>query len=132
MTDEQVRDRIDAYCTRYGVKELNDEGFPAFPAGLRETKQHREWITLYKLFGRSRRRASLPDDEPKGPTTKASACRICLQPVRPSGTIHRRCAEVVDLIRDLGPSALDRIRAEAFPGNTRAAARPGSVPKRKS
>jgi hypothetical protein len=131
MTSEQVRERIDAYCAHYAVKERNDEGFPVFPAGLRETKQHREWITLYKLFSRSRRRSALPEIEPKG-STKTAACRICLQPVRPSGTTHRRCAEAVDLIRDLGPSVLDRIRTEAFPGDTRAAARPGSAPKRKS
>jgi len=130
MTDEQVRERIDAYRAQYGVKELNDEGFPVFPAGLRETKQHREWITLYKLFSRARRRSGVPDSEPKG-STGTAACRICLQPVRPSGTVHRRCADAVDLIRELGPSAIDRIRAEAFPGDTRTASRPGAFPKRK-
>ena len=60
MTDDQVRARVADYCARYQVQERNDAGFPVFPAGLRETPQHREWITLYKLFKRWRLRSGQP------------------------------------------------------------------------
>jgi hypothetical protein len=113
MTDDQVRERIDEYCARYGVKDRNEAGFPTFPAGLRETAQHREWITLYKLFSRSRRRSGTVVSAP--PAGSEKACPVCLE----RGTLgrggHKRCAVAVDLVRGLGPEALDRIRAAAFP-----------------
>ena len=118
MTDDQVRQRIDAYRARYSVKEVNEDGFPVFPAGLRETKQHREWITLYKLFNRSRRRSGQPGTG-DGDMSQTQACRVCLQPVRPAGTTHRRCADAVSLVRELGLPSLDRIRAEAFADDSR-------------
>ena len=112
LAEEQVRERVDEYCRRYGVKERNEAGFPVFPAGLRETAQHREWITLYKLFSRSRRRSgTLVSVPPEGSRTE---CPICLE----RGTLgrgdHKRCAVAVDLVRGLGPEALDRIRGAAF------------------
>ena len=109
MTDDQVRQRIDAYRARYGVKELNEDGFPVFPAGLRETKQHREWITLYKLFSRSRNRATPAAESP--PSTGGAACPVCLQPGGLTAETHRECEAAVDLVRKFGLPVLDRIRA---------------------
>ena len=43
------------YCARYGVTP-SAEGLPPFPAGRRETPQHREWISLYKTYNRLARR----------------------------------------------------------------------------
>ena len=114
MTGDQVRKRIDAYRAEYGVKDLNEDGFPVYPAGLRETKQHREWITLYKLFSRSRSRA-MPPAQPLSSTDGASECPVCLQPAGPTGTPHDGCAAAVELVRKLGLPVLDRIRAEALP-----------------
>jgi len=50
------------YCARYGVA-ANAEGLPPFPSGLRETPQHREWLTLYKAHQRLRRRGEPVADE---------------------------------------------------------------------
>ncbi len=113
LTEDQVRDRVDEYCRRYGVHERNEVGFPVFPAGLRETGQHREWITLYKLFSRSRRRSGTVVGAP--PDGVRTECPICLDRGSLGRGAHKRCAVAVDLVRGLGAAALDRIRAEAFP-----------------
>lgn len=113
MTEDQVRLRVDAYRARYGVRELNEDGFPVFPAGLRETKQHREWITLYKLFSRSRNR-SMPAAEPPA-STGGRECPVCLQPGGLTAVTHRECVAAVELVRKFGLPVLDRIRAEALP-----------------
>jgi hypothetical protein len=47
--------RLAAYCTRYGVSP-SAEGLAPFPAGGRETPQHREWVSLYKAHSRLARR----------------------------------------------------------------------------
>lgn len=134
MTDEQVQQRIADYCARYQVKALNDAGFPVFPAGLRETPQHREWITLYQLFNRSRRRSGQPGTRTRGDnvSSRPEECPVCLQPVRPPGTTHPRCAGVVDLVRQLGPESLERVRAAAFPNDARSAGFVRTRTKRKA
>lgn len=131
MTDDQVQQRVADYCDRYQVTEVNDSGFPVFPAGLRETPQHREWIALYQLFNRSRRRSGQPgpgDDV----SSRPEACPVCLQPVRPPGAKHQRCTAVVDLVRELGPDSLDRVRAAAFPDVAGTAGSVRSRTKRKA
>jgi hypothetical protein len=115
MTDDQVRSRISDYCARYGVKELNDEGFPIFPAGLRETKQHREWITLYKLFSRLRARSGVPRGSRRREDASGATCPVCLQPLAKAARPHPRCVNALELVRELGMPGLDRIRAAAFP-----------------
>jgi hypothetical protein len=116
MTEDQVRKRISDYCARYGVKELNDDGFPIFPAGLRETKQHREWITLYKLVSRLKSRSGAPQGSRRREGASAAAtCPVCLQPLSKAARPHPRCADAIDLVRHLGMAGLDRIRAAAFP-----------------
>ena len=131
ITEEQVRQRVAAYSERYHVTELNDAGFPVYPAGLRETPQHREWIALYQVFNRSRRRSGQPGIAGDA-SSRPEGCPICLQPVRPPGTTHRRCADVVDLVRELGPESLDRVRAAAFPDVARSAGSPRPGTKRKA
>jgi hypothetical protein len=56
LTPEVLQDRVQAYCSRYGV-EPQPEGLPPFPAGRRETPQHREWLALYKAQQRLGRRS---------------------------------------------------------------------------
>jgi hypothetical protein len=107
LSDDEIQARIQAYCARYHVKDRNPAGFPAFPAGRRETRQHREWMTLYRVFNRSRVRA--------GKTEAGAVCTVCLQPGALSSPAHRRCAAIVARVRDLGPESLDRIRLAAFP-----------------
>jgi hypothetical protein len=55
LTPEEYKSRLDAYCDRYGVSPTA-AGIPPFPTGQRETKQHREWIKLYKAHNRISRR----------------------------------------------------------------------------
>jgi hypothetical protein len=118
LTEEALRERIAAYCARYGA-ELNAEGFPTYPSGFRETARHREWMALYKAFGRVRARARAQ----KGPTDDDRRCPICLQASNGPGRTHRRCAAVISFVREVGRDGIDRIRAEAFPDD------PGPVPE---
>lgn len=55
LTPEEYEARIRAYCAKYSVKP-NTQGFPPYPAGRRETPQHREWMKLYKAHSRMARR----------------------------------------------------------------------------
>src|SRR5688500_1926649 len=73
LTEEAVQQRIAEYCSRYRVTELNDSAFPVYPAGARETPQHRDWVVLYKAWSRARQRAVAV----QGPNT--SQCPICLR-----------------------------------------------------
>lgn len=66
LTENDLKARARDYCKAYGAS-LNDQGLPAFPAGKRETPQHREWISLYKLWNRLGRR-------------KRGQCERCSEP----------------------------------------------------
>ena len=55
LTPEAFEARLGAYCARYKTTPL-PTGIPPFPAGRRETPQHREWIALYKARSRLARR----------------------------------------------------------------------------
>jgi hypothetical protein len=55
LSAEDLQARIAAYCERYGVTR-NADGLPRFPAGKRETRQHRDWIAVYKAHDRLARR----------------------------------------------------------------------------
>jgi len=70
LTEDDLKARIKAYCKAYGTG-TNDKGLPEFPAGQRETPQHREWISLYKLWNRLGRR-------------KRGQCERCSEPVAAS------------------------------------------------
>ena len=56
LTPEDYEARVQAYCAAYAVKP-NAEGLPPYPAGRRETPQHREWLKLYKAHNRMARHA---------------------------------------------------------------------------
>jgi Recombination endonuclease VII len=53
---EDLEGRIAEYCRRYQA-ERAPSGLPSFPTGKRETRQHREWIALYKAHNRLGRRS---------------------------------------------------------------------------
>jgi hypothetical protein len=67
LTPELYAARLAAYCARYEVVP-GPAGLPPFPAGQRETPQHREWISLYKGHARLARRAR-------------GQCERCAEPV---------------------------------------------------
>lgn len=56
ITEEVLNARIRDYCARYSVTPDKNTGLPPFPAGRRETPEHRAWITLLKARTRLRRR----------------------------------------------------------------------------
>ena len=47
VTPEEYDALLRDYCAAYGVA-ANADGSVAFPAGRRETPQHRAWVRLYK------------------------------------------------------------------------------------
>lgn len=124
LTPEDLRTRVAAYCSRYGLAR-NDEGLPPFPAGMRETQQHREWMALYKAHRR------LSDRGPAGAdlerrqellAAQRARCAVCRKPLdledaRLDGrepdpaVLHARCLDLVTLARALGPEAFNRVRA---------------------
>ncbi len=55
LTDDDLQARVRAYCKDFGASP-GPKGLPPFPSGKRETRQHREWISLYKLWSRLGRR----------------------------------------------------------------------------
>ena len=110
MSAEVLRERVGDYCARYKVQP-KENGLPPFPAGRRETRQHREWISLLKAGTRLRRRIgslcrrcdehALPgrifceQHDPSGadtaPATSKVMCFVCGEAV--AGTVvdeHRR------------------------------------------
>jgi len=132
LTDEQLRARIIAYCKRHGVG-LNDLGLPPFPAGQRETDQHREWMALYKAHRRlAERRPSTADLDRLQEllTQQQNSCPVCRKSLdvadsrlddadaidanprqKGAAVLHASCRQLVDLVRSLGSEAVDRAKA---------------------
>jgi hypothetical protein len=114
LSEDVVHERVADYCARYGVRERNADGFPIYPTGQRESRQHREWVVLYKTFNRMRgRQGARPLRENR---SGQRVCAICLKELAsddekssPPG-LHAECSEVVQFVMRLGPAVLDRIR----------------------
>jgi hypothetical protein len=139
LTLEEYQARLKDYCARYGVQP-SAEGLAPFPAGRRETVQHREWLKLYKLHSRLGRRQrgqcercdrpagegsifcdahrAAPTDAPPVVSVPEGACPICGQALEGRSPLHSRCQQLVDLAQSLAPSALDRARAYLADGST--------------
>jgi hypothetical protein len=47
LTVEALEERLAEYCRRYEVVP-GANGLPPYPAGRRETPQHREWMALHR------------------------------------------------------------------------------------
>ena len=136
-TEEQVRAKVLAYCERYGVAP-GPKGAPPFPAGKRETRQHRDWLSVYRALQRFALRAATaaapaPDDT--GAPSTLLRCPICSRPLerdlavpypRRAGTstrpasLHPSCAELARLAESLGPAAVAGLGPFLWPGRTRA------------
>ena len=123
LTDDQVRDKVHAYCERYGVSP-GSEGLPPFPSGRRESLQHREWLTVYRALQRLKARSAGVRDE----TTAKGSCPVCSRAVSPqdavafqragrsrSATLHRDCAELARLAEKTGPDAVARLSGWLWP-----------------
>lgn len=132
LTEDVLRERTAAYCSRYGVKEFNDAGLPAYPAGKRESRQHRDWVNLFKAWSRFRRRTPAPRDADGAAALRAQKgqCPICLKrltlteateapPSADGGTplVHASCNEVLRLAAKVGPTVIDRLAAYLWPAS---------------
>jgi hypothetical protein len=133
LTEDAVRAKIAAYCARYRVGSLTEAGLPPFPTGKRETRQHREWIGLYKALQRLQRRQQKGDPILRAAALKSQKgrCPICLETLDQDAVIvvviviegapsravvvHPICGELVRLVQRLGPSVLDRLRDQVRP-----------------
>jgi hypothetical protein len=119
--------RIADYCSRYGVAVSGGQQLPPFPSGKRETRQHREWMSLYKAHRRisggaqAGRQDSAQIQELLA--TQRARCPICRKPIDTGdarldqrgadhpAVVHDRCLELLTLARELGPEALERAKA---------------------
>jgi len=126
LTEDVLRDRTAAYCKRYGVTEFNEAGLPAYPAGKRESRQHRDWVNLFKAWSRFRGRMPAPRDADRAGALRAQKgqCPICLKQVGlnaateapPSADgatplVHPSCNDVLRLVAKLGPTVIHRLNA---------------------
>jgi hypothetical protein len=130
LTEEQIRERVLAYCQRYHVSP-RPEGLPPFPTGRRETRQHREWLAVYRALQRARARAAATDP---GETLSGASCPVCARLVGPqegvawagprgrSRRLHPGCADLARLAQSAGPDALARLNALLWPRRGRGAA----------
>ncbi len=93
-----------AYCARYDVVP-NSEGLPPFPSGKRETRQHREWIAVYKAHQRLVRR-------------KRGQCERCPAPASPGSVFCE--AHRAGIVSNRGAAVPARCPTcgQAWPGST--------------
>jgi hypothetical protein len=124
------------YCERYGVSP-GPGGLPPFPTGKRETRQHREWLTVYRALQRSKARAAA--EAPADPGAPSTECPVCSSPIerdlavpyprraarsaRPA-LLHPACAELARLADTLGPTAVEGLRRFLWPGRAEAPSSP--------
>jgi hypothetical protein len=127
-----LRERTAAYCSLYGVKEFNEAGLPAFPAGKRESRQHRDWVNLFKAWSRFRHRTAAPRDAERAAAVRSQKgqCPICLEklslakateapPAADGRTplVHPSCNEVLRFAAKAGPTVVDRLTAYLWPAS---------------
>jgi hypothetical protein len=130
---EEIVARVAAYCERYGVA-VKPDGLPPFPSGRRETRQHREWLALYRARRRAdQRRAAASAEAPTAPATTSdqapASCPVCGSGIapqdadthrprrrRPPLVLHRRCADLARAVEAAGPEATARLLSLLWPG----------------
>ena len=130
LTDDEVHDKVLAYCERYQVSP-GPEGLPPFPAGQRETPQHREWLTVYRALQRLRARSAAR--APAGP--RSEGCPVCTRAVSPDEGVtfsraprsrperlHPACADLARLANEAGPEAVARLSGWLWPRRGRGVA----------
>jgi hypothetical protein len=136
-TEDQVRAQVLAYCERYGVSP-GPEGLPPFPTGKRETRQHREWLTVYRALRRAKARAASAVQVEPGELS-IRACPVCSHDLEPDLAVpysrraarsarpvrlHPACAELARLGDTLGPAAVEGLRLFLWPGRAGRTASP--------
>jgi hypothetical protein len=132
LTEDVLRERTAAYCSRYGVKDFNEAGLPGYPAGKRESRQHRDWVNLFKAWSRFRGRTPAPRHADRAAALRAQKgqCPICLEKLGVSQAteappsagdavllMHPFCNDMLRLVARLGPSVIDRLNAYLWPAS---------------
>jgi hypothetical protein len=128
LTEDQVQAKVEAYCKRYDVP-VGSEGLPPFPTGKRETRQHREWLTVYRALQRFRQRSTAEAPPPADVDSSVPLCPICTHPLEPAISVpyarrglsarpvplHPKCADLVRLAESLGPNAVAALEPFLWP-----------------
>ena len=130
LTEDQVQAKVLAYCNRYGVSP-GPQGLPPFPSGQRETRQHREWLTVYRALQRLERRVAAAAMPPDAPDATPLTCPICARPIEPGlavpfarkksprpASLHPSCAEMARRAEALGPSAVAALGPFLWPARS--------------
>jgi hypothetical protein len=128
LTEEQVRSKVLTYCERHGVSPV-PEGLPPFPSGKRETRQHREWLTVYRA--RQRLLARVVGGAP--PTASSGdaevSCPLCTRALNSEEAVpfaragrrgrrwqlHAGCADLLCRAEDAGPDTVARLSEMLWP-----------------
>jgi len=132
-TDEQVRAKAVAYCERYGVSPV-PEGLPPFPSGKRETRQHREWLTVYRAQRRLMARAAGGTPLVGSAGDPEASCPLCTRAVSSEEAVpfaragrrgrpwqlHAECADLLRLAEVVGPDTVARLSELLWPRHRRA------------
>jgi hypothetical protein len=132
-TDEQVRAKAVAYCERYGVSPV-PEGLPPFPSGKRETRQHREWLTVYRAQQRLTARAAGGASHVGSDGDLEAGCPLCTRAVISEDAVpfaragrrgrpwqlHAGCADLLRRAEDAGPDTVARLSEMLWPRHGRA------------
>jgi hypothetical protein len=125
LGEDEIRDKVLAYCGRYRVSP-GPGGVPPFPSGKRETRQHREWLTVYRAVRRLEARSSTAASAVAGPDSICPVCALALKleeavSVRAAGrraaswNTHRACADLLRLGQKAGPEAIGRLNDLLWP-----------------
>ncbi len=125
LTPEDVQARVDAYCARFGVTP-NPDGLPPYPAGQRETPQHREWLAVYKARKRLARHVAAPTELRALLESQKGRCVICDEKLELAegvahirgdarAALHLRCHRLVGMADSVGSDGVDRLRRYLWP-----------------
>lgn len=133
LTEEQVRAKVLTYCERYGVSPVS-EGLPPFPSGKRETRQHRDWLTVYRAQQRLLARVAGAAPLVASPGDAEVVCALCTRPVSSKEAVpfaravgrgrpwqlHADCADLLRRAEGAGPDTVARLSGLLWPRHRRA------------
>jgi hypothetical protein len=132
LTPAQVRAKVVGYCERHGVSPV-PEGLPPFPSGQRETRQHREWLGVYRALQRLEARSSAAAEAAL--SGSEAVCPICALALTPADSVpvrarrraapsnaHAACADLVRLADQAGPDTIARLTELLWPRRGRGGA----------
>ena len=133
LTEEQVRAKVLTYCERYGVSPV-PEGLPPFPSGKRETRQHREWLTVYRARQRLLARVAGGTAHVASSGDAGASCPLCTRTVPSEEAVaftragrrgrpwqlHAGCADLLRRAEDAGSDTVARLSELLWPRHGRA------------